>query len=119
MTRRPIDFDTVLDLCRARHRRIVLATLADERRSVTTTDLAEAVVRHDLQTSITEVSDEVLADIRLDLHHVHVPQLVEAGIVEYDPERNVVELTERFDRIEPRLSAVIDADPELEPPLAV
>lgn len=112
-----IDFDTVLDLCRDQHRRIVLAVLAEERRSLTMNDLTKAVLTYNHRTPVTEASEAMLVEIRLALAHEHVPKLVAAGVVDYDPERQHVVPTERFDRLQPSLAAIVEADPELDRPV--
>ncbi len=112
-----IDFDVLVDLCRNEHRRIAIAVLADQRRSLTLDDLTKAVVKHNHHVALTEVSDGTLPRIKTALHHVHVPKLDAAGFVEYDLERQLVEPTAAFDRAEPQLSAILDADPQLEPPV--
>lgn len=109
------DVDTVLDLCQDHHRRIVLGTLAD-REQVTVNDLANAIVKHDHHVPPAEVSDETAHRIRIALHHVHLPKLSKSGVVEYDPERKLVKPTARFDRMEPHLSAILDADSEFAVP---
>lgn len=110
-------FDTVLDLCTDQHRRIVLAILTEERRSLTVDDLTETIVKYNHQASMSDVSEDVLDQVRLSLHHVHLPKLAQAGVVEYDPERHRVEPTEQFDLLQPSLSAILDADPTLDVPI--
>lgn len=111
------EFDAVLDLCSSKHRRIVLAVLAEQRRTLTVSDLAKAVLKHNHHASLPEVSGETMARIEIALHHTHLPKLVAAGIVEYDGERHLVEPTEEFDEIEPYLSAILEADPVLATPV--
>ena len=112
-----IDFDTLLDLCGDEHRRIVLGTLLDERRALTTRDLSEAIVEYNHHAPLRAVSGKAMARIRIDLHHVHVPKLVAAGLVEYDDDRELVEPTADFQGVAPRLTKILGADPELEAPL--
>lgn len=112
-----LDFDAVLGLCSDRHRRIALAVLADQQRTLTMDDLTKAVVKHNHHTPLAEVSGETTTRIKTRLHHTHVPKLVAAGLVEHDAERGLVEPTPEFDRVEPHLSAVLDADPVLEGPV--
>ena len=112
-----IEFDTVLELCRSRHRRCVLAVLDEERRPLTINDLTKTVFTYNHHMPITEVSGERQRQIRHRLHHEHVPKLVSAGIVEFDTERQLVKPTARFDELQPHLSAIIDADPALETPV--
>ena len=57
-------FDSVLDLCQHQHRRIVLALLAAEQRSLTLSDLTQTVLEYNHQASPTEVSKDVLTEVR-------------------------------------------------------
>jgi len=112
-----VAFDSVLDLCRHQHRRIVLGVLAAERRPLTRDELTEAVLAYNHGTPLREVSDGVAESVRVSLHHEHLPKLAAEGLVEYDREGEVVELTERFYRMQSMVDAILDADPELEPPV--
>ena len=109
----PSDFDTTLRLCCDEHRRIVLATLASERRALSLNDLTNEIVTHNHHEPITDVSGEAVTHVYLSLYHEHVPLLVEASVIEYDRERRLVDPTEQFDRLEPFLSTILDADPGL------
>lgn len=111
------DFETMLELYQDQYRRAVLAVLIDEQQSLTVNDLTKTVVKHISQASITEVSADVLTQVQISLHHVHLPKMTEAGLIEYDPESGIVEPTEQFDQVKPQLSALIEADPAFEPPL--
>ena len=110
-------FDTVLDLCRDEQRRVLLAVLTEEQRSLTVTDLTKALLRNNHRTPVTEASREVLTQIQLSLHHEDLPKLEAAGVVEYDPERKHVEPTAYLEQLQPYLAAIVDADPDLEEPL--
>ena len=105
--------DTALELCQNTQRRIVLATLLERQQPATVADLTRAIASHE-HDGQTAVSDETLSRIRIALHHVHLPKVAEAGIVEYDAERGVVEPTATLDRLLPQLSAVLDIDPATE-----
>ncbi|QCS43029.1 hypothetical protein [Natrinema versiforme] len=113
------EFDTVLELCQERHRRIILAVLATEKRSLTVNDLTKAIVKHNHHVPLLEISEEESREIRVSLHHMHIPKLEHLSLVHYDQERKLVEPTPQFDQLQPQLSAVIDADPELEAPVAL
>ncbi|NKE35845.1 hypothetical protein GWG54_08425 [Natronococcus sp. JC468] len=113
-----IEFDTVLELCQEQHRRIILATLTHEKRSVTVTDLTKTILKHNHHTPLAAVSEEESKRIRLALHHVHLPKLAEQSIVGYDRERQLVKPTPQFDQLQPQLSAIIDADPDLDAPIS-
>lgn len=113
------EYDTILELCQPQHRRIILAVLAAEKRSVTMNDLTKSIVKHNHHAPLTEVSEEDTTQIRLSLFHVHIPKLEDLSLVDYDPERQLVEPTPQFDQLQPQLSAIVDADPGLEPPIAL
>lgn len=119
MSEEPIAFDSVLDACRNKHRRIVLQTLAEKQQSLTVDDLTEVIPEHDHQTPPTEASEDVLRKIRISLYHVHLPMLAAEGLIHYDPEQQLVEPTEQLDQIQPTLSTILDADPSLNPPMKV
>lgn len=109
--------DSALNLCRNQHRRIVLAILAAEHRSLTLNDLTKTVLKYNHQTSITEASEGVLAEIRLSLHHVHLPKMASEELITYDTDRKLVELTEQFEQVQPTVATILDADPTLEAPI--
>lgn len=110
-------FDLVLELCRTQQRRIVLAALVDQSQSFTVDDLTKTITDHRDQTPLTADPDEVEPLIQLSLTHADLPKLVDAGVIEYDRARQLVEPTEQFGRLEPHLSAILEADPTLELPL--
>ena len=109
--------DSILDMCRHQHRRIVLALLETEQRSLTLNDLTQAVLKYNHQASPTAASEDVLTEIRLSLHHLHLPKLASDGPITYDPDRQVVEPTEQFEQVQPTVSMILDADPTLETPI--
>ncbi|OIB58333.1 DUF7344 domain-containing protein [Natrialba sp. SSL1] len=117
MSQDSIAFDSILHLCQDQHRRIVLAVLAAEQRSLTLNDLTQTVLKYNHHSQLTEVSKDVLAEIRLSLYHVHIPKLASEGLVSYDTDRQLVEPTEQFEQVQPTVSTILDADPTLEVPL--
>lgn len=114
MSKERIAFDSVLNLCRNQHRRIVLGALTKEQRSLTLSDLTEAILEIDHRTTSTEASEDLLAEIQLSLSHVHLPKLASEGFITYDSEHDLVEPTERLDQVLPTVSTILDADPSLE-----
>jgi len=109
--------NSILDLCQHQHRRVVLAILAAEQRSLTLNDLTQTILKYNHQASPTEVFEDVPTEVRLSLHHVHLPKLASDGLVAYDPDQRLVELTEQFEQVDPILAAILDADPTLETPI--
>ena len=117
MSRSPIAFDTVLDLCADAHRRIILAVLEAEGRPLTMDDLRGAILTHNHHTPATEASEKLLLDISSSLQHMHLPKLESAGVIDYDSEWQLVEPTEQFDQLQPHLSAILSTDPNLDEPI--
>lgn len=111
------DRDTVFELCSDRHRRIALAILAGEQRPLTMDDIAKTIVKHTDETPLREVSGETITNVKTSLYHLHLPKIEAAGLIEFDSDREVVEPTAQFDRVEPHLSALLDDKPELVTPL--
>lgn len=119
MTDESITFDSVLDLCQNQHRRIVLAVLIEEQRSLTLDDLTKAVLKYNHHTSLTEASENERTETRLLLYHIHISKLVSEGLISYDFEKKVVEPIGVLEQMEPTLSTILDADPVLEAPMEV
>lgn len=91
MTRRPADLGDALGTRprrrRAERRRAVLACLTDRAGVATVTELATDLA--DEQT--TEHGDRPCPDrLAVRLHHVDLPRLADAGLVEYDPRDRTV-----------------------------
>ncbi|MFD1564570.1 hypothetical protein ACFR99_13555 [Haloarchaeobius amylolyticus] len=117
MTGSSAAFDSVLDLCQHQHRRVVLGILAEEQRSLTVDDLTQAILKYNHQTPITEAPEDVIAETRLSLHHIHLPKLAAEGFATYYSDRHLVEPTEQFEQVQPTVSTIIGADPTLETPI--
>lgn len=83
------DFRTVL---REQQQRVVAALTAEE-----TID-ATPVIQED-----EVLSCEEYVTLVYELHHIHLPELQAAGVVEFDRREDVVSRGERFDETRPRL----------------
>ena len=110
-------FDSTLDLCRNRYRRIVLGTLAADRRSVTLDDLTRTVLKYNHHTTVSDATDDVIAETRTALHHNHLPKLVSEGLISRGPDRTHMETTGQLEEVRPIVFTIIDADPDLEAPI--
>lgn len=104
--------DAVFDLLTNQRRRNVLACLADHTQAIALADLAEDVAVREFQGPITEVLKGEVQEIRILLHHHHLPKLVEAGAVDYDQDRALVRLLESADLVERVLSIAEDSSEE-------
>lgn len=117
------EFDTILEACCHPVRRVALATLLGQPGPIALSELAEpmetnaASVTGDGQENSPNDDDPDRSMLLLTLHHTHLPKLVEAGLVEYDPARAVAEPTAEFDRVRPLMSTIVTLDPALETPI--
>lgn len=50
-----------------------------------------------IETDLSD--DEAVADLHVRLHHVHVPKLLEAGLVSYASDGEMIELTDAGDTV--------------------
>ena len=79
----------------AAERRLALDVLTERTTPVDLGELATAIV---VRGEGTDASTEAAAArVKLDLHHVHLPKLDEAGVIDYDPESCVVRSTDESD----------------------
>lgn len=69
--------------------RAVLTVLDGAERGLSVAAIAERIVSQDGPSGSSEYEDELEGTI-ISLHHNHLPRLESAGLVEYDPETNVV-----------------------------
>ena len=84
---------------------------------MTLSDLTETVLRYNHHTPPAEAPDGVLARTRTSLHHHHLPKSVSEGPISCEPDREHAEATEQLEEVRPTVSAILDADPELETPV--
>lgn len=71
-------------------RRTTLATLTEVESPIDGETLARYVAEAELEASESGIPEETVERIHASLYHVHLPRLEAAGLVEYDPDRDVV-----------------------------
>ncbi len=82
--------DVVFRCLANQRRRLVVSVLDQDSQPVTLSDLAKRVAARTDETPTAGGTDAAVERIRTSLHHVHLPKLVEAGIVDYDIEQQLV-----------------------------
>jgi hypothetical protein len=88
-----LDRSTVHDLLSSERRRHVLDCL-DDHGSLALPDLADEVAAREHDEPFQYVPEDAVLTIYLSLYHAHVPKLAEAGLVDYDQERDAVALAD-------------------------
>lgn len=96
----------VISLLGDERRRYVLSCLLDHTDPMGLADLAEEIAVHENEGPIDDIPRESLQRIEMSLYHAHIPKLVDAGVVEYDNERDLIRESDPADRIERALSLV-------------
>ena len=86
----PERIDDVLQLLADRRRRLTLAVLRRHGESLSLPDVADEVAVHERGRPLPEISPETVTEIYTSIYHDHLPRLVEAGLVSYDQERDLV-----------------------------
>lgn len=96
--------ETVHSVLKSRRRRFVVDVLHGREEPIDLRVLARAIAMRMPSEDDEETSSNELDRVATALHHIDLPQLVQAGVVEYDPEERVVEPT-GADRLAPFLDA--------------
>lgn len=103
--------DIAFDVLSDRRRRHILASLRDRGREIAISELAEDIAARDTGVFRGEVpphanetrmegAEDRVQELTASLYHVHIPKLEDAGIVEYDPDRDVVRPTASTQQVE-------------------
>ena len=82
--------DEAFELLAHRRRRVFLHVMRSYGEAVTLPDAAEAVASQEFGRDVVELSAERVANVYLSLYHDHLPRLVDAGLVRYDQDRDLV-----------------------------
>lgn len=93
--------DALFDVLANQRRRYTLQCLRESQTPIALADLAGDVATREQGTPLPDIPVKEVKQVYLSLYHVHIPKLVEANIVEYTQERDVVRLATESDHAEP------------------
>ncbi|WP_458206654.1 DUF7344 domain-containing protein [Haladaptatus sp. NG-SE-30] len=99
-----VPLDTLLEVLANKYRRRLLTALLEHNPQ----DDDDAQLPADVT-----IEDEDLANLKEHMTHVHLPKLVDAGLIEWDQEANVLQTGPRFNEIRPLLQLMYDHADEL------
>ncbi|MFC4359050.1 hypothetical protein ACFO0N_13960 [Halobium salinum] len=105
-----LPLDDVFDLLGDRRRRYVLYCLADWDGAVARDELARQVATWEHGGDLGDVPAESITRVTVSLDHVHLPRLVDYGVVTYDRESAELERAAGLDRLEPYLDLARDEE---------
>ncbi|ELY98792.1 DUF7344 domain-containing protein [Natrialba asiatica] len=89
----PTAIDDAFDLLANQRRRLFLEVMTTYEDDLTLPDVAEEVAVRETDTAVAELSADRVAETYISLYHDHLPRLVDAGLIEYDQERDLVHPT--------------------------
>ena len=102
--------DLVFDVLKNRRRRHALHYLKQQDGSVELSELAEQVAAWENDSTVEGISAAERKRVYTALYQSHLPKLDDAGIVEYNQSRGIVELSERADELDVYLELVSQND---------
>ena len=85
--------DELFDVLRKSRRRAVLSILAGRQSPTNVQDLAHTIAVRENDVAPASLSESTIREVHVTLHHVHLPKLDEASLIDYDREEQTVETT--------------------------
>ena len=82
--------DDAFGLLANERRRLFLQVMRTYGESLTLPDAAEEVAVRETGRQMPNISAELVREVYLSLYHDHLPRLVDAGLLEYDQQRDLV-----------------------------
>ncbi len=86
----PTQVDTAFTVLADHRSRLLLRVMHTYDEEITLADAAEGVASRETGKPIVDISADHVADVYISLYHDHLPRLVDAGLLEYDQERDLV-----------------------------
>lgn len=94
-----VDVDRLYDVLTSPRRRFLLAHLQEAGSPQELDALADAVAHWELDSETATVPEDTHKAITVSLHHVHLPKMVEAGLLTYDHDSATVDTTSDGDQL--------------------
>lgn len=94
-----VDIDGFLDVLSNPRRRFVIAWLDEHSEPMAMADVADDLTNWECDTPRNRLSGEQAKSRYLALHHVHVPKMVDEGVIEHNQDRNTIGLRDAYNGI--------------------
>lgn len=101
--------DQIFDLLSNRRRRYVLNYLLRVDRPVSIQELSKELATWEFDVDEDELTDQQEKRIYVALYQTHIPKLEDAGVITYDSDAGLVELTDDATRLQPYVEEEIQA----------
>lgn len=92
--------DTVFEILSNSRRRFMLSYLHEHDGPVDLMDLANEIAAWENDTTVDELTDKQSKRVYVSVYQTHVPKLVSTGLIEYDSDSGLIELSDRADEID-------------------
>ncbi len=89
--------DIIFELLKNRRRRQVLTYLLEAEETVTLGELAEQIAAWENDTDINALNSDQRKRVYVALYQTHLPKMDDAGIVDYDQDRGLIDLADNAD----------------------
>lgn len=86
--------DAVFDILSNSRRRFLLSRLQQRGEPVALVDLADEIAAWENDTTVDELTDKQSKRVYVSVYQTHVPKLESTGLIEYDSESGLIELTQ-------------------------
>lgn len=96
--------DVVFDILSSPRRRYVLYYLRQADEPVALNELSEQVAAWENETDVEKLSDQERKRVYVSLYQTHIPKLDSIGIIEYDQESGLIELTSQAHEVDDYLT---------------
>lgn len=87
----PSAVDEAFALLAEHRRRLTLSVVRNHDEAITLPDVADEVAVRESGQSLPQLSAQRVAEVYISIYHDHLPRLVDAGLLRYDQERDLVE----------------------------
>ncbi len=105
-----LSLDIVFEILKNERRRSVLRYLQGNEDRVVLGELAEHIAARENDTTVESLTAQQRKRVYVGLYQCHLPKMDDAGIVEFDRNRGVVELADNAEQLEEYLDTDADAD---------
>lgn len=95
----PESADMLFSCLADQRRRMLLNYLSEHRKPCSINELARELSSRTTETAADEVKYDRINEMEISLFHLHVPKLEDAGVVEMDLDRKIVQPGDRFDAV--------------------
>lgn len=103
-----IDADDLFDVLSERRRRRIIEEVLQRDDRAAVDDVVETVVEREMNGH--DDREDLRSQVTVSLHHVHLPKLNEAGLIDYDPSVETIGMTDTTPVAEPHLASIGELD---------